>query len=302
MIYPDNANVTEYSYTSNTLATNLLTAKTGINGVGNSYTYDNAGRLWLIRDQFDNIVEMKKYRLTNRHPQQIPSVFISYPYETVYQSASTFSAFPPISYETGDCDAPSILYTWDFGDGSPVVTSMSQPNTRGNTSINHTYGATGEYQVSVTASSPGINNVSAQTPPVNSTSPPPVKVVATAPPCAPSGTPGICASGIVQRTSTGQCIQSSCSGLPNTCAETYFKLNNIAGGLVFTVEWQKAMLYSSTWSTYQAAMGGSGGFITSVPFHPIHTDSYQMRAKVIFCHPSGSTIAYSNPITVLNGD
>ncbi len=299
MIYPENANVNQYSYTTSSLASNLLTAKTGINGIGNSYTYDNAGRLWLVRDQFDNIIEMKKYKLANRPIQQIPSIHIDYPYETELGSSSTFYAYPPFSWETGDCDAPPILYTWDFGDGSATSTSTNIPNTGGRTTIGHKYLAVGTYQVFVTASSPGMNNVPANTPVVTSTNPLPVKVIAGPPPCYP-GTPQICASGIIQRSSTGQCTQTSCTtspALPNTCFDTYFKLIDIIGGTigsVSSVEWQIADPGGSNWTNYQ-----TGGFITSYHFHPIHTGSYQMRAIVTFCN---NTVAYSNAITVLNGD
>lgn len=304
LIYPDNANVTTYSYTTNTVGTNLLTAKTGVNGIGNAYEYDNAGRLWLVRDQFDNIIEMKKYKLANRHVQQIPSINIGYPFYPVVNTSVTFYAAPPQSYETGDCDAPPITYNWDFGDGSTDVSYGS--GNIGATNITHTYTATAKYQVSVTASSPGMTSVFAQTPATNSTNPPPFEVVSAPPPCYP-GTPQICASGIIQLTSANQCITTTCSttpALPNTCYDTYFKLIGITGGTlesVYSVEWEIADEGSSSWSTYWPEISGTGGFIISRHFHITHTTSYQMRAKVKFCNVSG-TISYSNVILVKNGD
>lgn len=304
LIYPDNANVTTYSYTTNDVGTNLLTAKTGVNGIGNAYEYDNAGRLWLVRDQFDNIIEMKKYKLANRHAQQIPSVGIGYPFYPVVNTPVTFYAAPPLAYETGDCDAPPITYNWDFGDGSTGVSYGS--GNIGATNITHTYTTAAKYQVSVTASSPGMTNVSAQTPATNSTNPPPFEVVAAPPPCYP-GTPLICASGITQLTSANQCITTTCSttpALPNTCSDTYFKLIGITGGTiesVYSVEWEIADEGSSSWSTYWPEIPGTGGFITSRHFHITHTTSYQMRAKVKFCNVSG-TVSYSNVILVKNGD
>jgi hypothetical protein len=305
MIYPDNSNATTYSYTSNNIAANLLTAKTGINGIGNSYQYDEAGRLWLVRDQFDNIVEMKKYKLANRHTQQIPSIIVGFtPQETALGSPTIFGAMPPYSYETGDCDAPPIVYTWNFGDGFLANISYGSGR-RGITSISHTYSATGTYQVSVTASSPGMTNVFAQTPPVNSTNPPPVKVVVAPPPCYSTGTPLICASGIIQRASTNPCILSSCNDItpPGTCFLTKFKLTDISGGSlgwVYSVEWQIADVGLNNWSTWAPEITGTGGFATERNFHA-PSPSYQMRAKIKFCSVGG-VVAYSNVITVLNGD
>lgn len=301
LIYPDNSNVTTYSHTTNAIGTNLLTAKTGINGIGNSYEYDNAGRLWLVRDQFDNIIEMKKYKLTNRHTQQIPSITISYPTETALGSSTQFGAAPPFAWETGDCDAPSIVYSWDFGDGT-TGSSTSIPNSKGRTEMNHTYSNIGTYQVFVTASSPGMNNVPANTPPITSTNPLPVKVVSAATPCYP-GTPVICASGIIQYTSSYQCILATCGSLPSTCNDTYFTVSGITGGsgTFYSVQWETAPEGSSTWSVYQAEPTGGGGSITSKNFHPIHTETYQMRARVRFCNNMGTT-AYSNIILIKNGD
>jgi len=306
LIYPDNANVTTYSYTSNTIGTHLLTAKTGINGIGNAYEYDNAGRLWITRDQFDNILEMKKYKLANRHAGQIPSIEIGYERPNyIVDVAGTFSAYPPAAYESGDCDIAPIVYTWDFGDGSPTQTSYSIPNSRGFTTINHTYTNKDMYVVTVTASSAGMNNIVAQTPAVTSTNPPPVTVDGAAGTCSP-GTPVICASGITQYTSAYQCITASCGSLPSTCSGTYFTVSAVTGGSVnsvHSVQWEIAPEGSSAWTVYQSEPpnGASGGLVTSRNFHTVHTESYQMRARIRFCNSSGST-AYSNSILIKNGD
>ncbi|MBK8786986.1 MAG: PKD domain-containing protein [Chitinophagaceae bacterium] len=306
LIYPDNANVTTYSYTTGSLGTNMLTAKNGINGIGNAYEYDNAGRLWLVKDHFDNIIEMKKYKLTNRHPQQIPSIsigFSSQPYEV--NTDVGFYAGPPFSYETGDCDAPVIVYNWNFGDGHTGV-SRSIPGNRGGTTIIHQYTTAGTYQVMVTASSPGMAAIPpAYTPPAsNTTAPLPVTIVGTAVPCYP-GTPNICASGITHYTSTNQCNKSTCGSLPSSCDETYFTVSSISGGsgTFYSVQWETAPEGSSNWTVYQAEPpnGAAGGAITSKTFHVVHTDSYQMRARVRFCNQYGST-AYSNTILIKNGD
>lgn len=304
LIYPDNANVATFSHTTSSIGVRLLTAKTGLNGVGHIYEYDKAGRLWITRDQFENILEVKKYKLMNRHTAQIPSIAIGYPNTAVVSQAVTFTAGPPMSYETGDCDAPVITYTWDFGDGGTGTSYVIDQ--RGNTSIQHTYSTTGKYQISVTASSPGMSNTNAQTPAVTSTDPVPFEVFGSSPSCSPGGTPVICASGLKQYTSTGTCFLYSCSttpSLPYTCDDTYFKLTGITSGslgAVSSVEWEiNYPDISSTWYTYQAEISGTGGYITSYHFHIAHTSTYRMRAKIKFCDNS---TAYSNQIEVKVGD
>lgn len=300
LIYPDNSNVTTYSYTSNNRGTNFLTAKTGINGIGNTYEYDDKGRLWITRDQFENILEMKKYKITNRHLQQIPSVEIDYNRQgyTVNVPAA-FGASPPFAWETGDCDAPSIVYNWDFGDGTTGV-SRNIPGSRGGTTINHTYTKAEKYLVTVTASSPGMQDRTAYTPPITNVPPaqPPVTVNEGPAPCNPGGTPVVCASGIIQNTSTNQCILATCGSLPSTCSETYFTVSGVTDALA--VQWERMIEGSNTWTVYQPEPpSGVGGFVTSVPFHIIHTTTYSMRARVRFCDNS---TAYSNAILIKNRD
>ncbi|MBS1509224.1 MAG: PKD domain-containing protein [Bacteroidetes bacterium] len=303
LMYPDNTGVSTYNYTTNSIGTNLLTAKTGVNGTGVTYEYDNAGRLWITRDQFDNILEVKKYKMTNRYQQQLSSINIYYSY-TPYITGQTasFSAAPPPDYEKGDCSAPSISYVWDFGDGTGTYSNFPVDN-NGMCSASHVYSNPGTYQVTVTAMSPGISNIVVQTPATSSTVPPPVRVASSST-CSAVGTPLICASGITQYTSAGQCILTSCSSLPSpTCNNTVFKLTDITGGSlanVTAVEWQVAPFGTNNWSTWQAETAiSSGGDITSQGFNYLRTSSYIMRAKIRFCDNS---IAYSNGINVKNGD
>lgn len=305
LIYPDNANVTTYSYTTSSIGINLLTAKTGINGIGESYEYDKAGRLWITRDQYGNILEMKKYKMVNRYLDQIPTFWIGYPHYTPLNSQPvTLTAGLPMAYETGDCDAPQITYNWDFGDGTTGVSYGS--GSRGETSIQHTYPQVRKYQVTVTASSPGMSNVVVQTPPItnNPPDPHPLEIVSATPSCSPGGTPQICASGIKKYTSTGQCILESCAttpALPYTCNDTYFKLTGLSSGdltSVSTVEWEiNYPALGTSWYSYQPAMSGTAGYITSYHFHIGHTITYRMRAKIKYCDNS---IAYSNAIEVVN--
>jgi PKD repeat protein len=163
---------------------------------------------------------------------------------------------------------------------------------RGGSTINHTYSQTGTYQVNVTASSPGMTNIPAN--PVTVT-------VGNAPAaCNPSGTPVICASGIIQYTSNNQCIlanNSACAGLPSSCNATYFTVLGVTDA--YSVQWERMIEGSNTWTVYQPDPPGGGGFVTSVPFHVVHTESYFMRAKVKFCDAS---IVYSSGYLIKNRD
>lgn len=305
LMYPDNSGVTTNSYTTNTTGTNMLTAKTAVNGIGNSYEYDNLGRLWLVRDQFDNIVEMKKYKLANKHTQQIPPITIGYNYQHYTVGVpGNFTASLPYYYEKGDCGAPPIAYRWNFGDGTAEITSTGDPNNNGGTAVSHTYTNQGKYLVTLTASSPGMADAVSYTPPVTNVypNPLPVQVDAAPPPCFPGGTPVICAAGITQYTSTGQCILSYCAPMTATCNNTNFQLSSITGGsliYVSSVTWEIAPFGTNDWSVWEPEIFGTGGFTTSHSFSVPHTTSYIMRAKIKFCDNS---IVYSNGINVKNGD
>lgn len=303
IIYPDNSSVAAYSYTSNSIAKYLLTAKTGINGIGNSYEYDNAGRLWLVRDQFDNIVEMKKYKLIN-YEDQPTSIVISRsasPYTAGV--AGNFGASLPFGFRNGDCSMPPIVYTFNFGDGRSNTTANGDAS--GDVTVQHTYTNTGTYQITVTASSPEWTNIVAQTPPVTNTPPAelPVTVVGQTPsPCSGGGgTPVICAAGITEYTSAHQCVLSNCSPMSSSCTVTNFRLTAITNGSLATVKsvvWEIAPYGTSDWSTWQTQVE-QPVYETSRLFHVIHTVSYLMRAKIIYCD-TNLPPAYSNSIAVLN--
>lgn len=303
LIYPDNCSVTSYSYTSNAVSLNLLTAKTGINGIGNTYEYDNAGRLWITRDQFGNILEMKKYKLINYEDQPASIQIGRSVYSYTVNVAGTFTASLPTGFSNGDCSMPAIVYTFNFGDGTSNTTANA--DALGYVSVQHTYTDTGKYQITVTASSPEWTDIVAQTPPVTNTPPAdlPVTVISqTAQPCSGGGgTPVICAAGITEYTASHQCVQSSCSPMSSSCTVTNFRLTSITNGSMATVKsvvWQIAPYGTSDWSTWQTQVEQSV-YETSRPFHVIHTVSYLMRAKIIYCDVSLPP-AYSNSIAVLN--
>jgi PKD repeat protein len=248
---------------------------------------------------------MKKYKLVNRPILQIPSININYNNQGYIFGGppADFNASLPYNYDFGDCAAPPIVYKWNFGDGAEV--SVSADN-NGSSFITHSYAAPGSYQLTVTASSPGMTDVVAQTPPTTNTNPLPVRILINPAPCNNVGTPVICASGIIQRTSAGQCILANCLSMPSTCSATYFQISSVTGGStndIHSVEWETAPLGTNDWTVWQPfpPYDIHGGWQTSYPFHIVHTSSYQMRAKVKFCSYT-NTPFYSNILTVKNGD
>ena len=305
LMYPENSGVATNSYTySSTLPVYTLTAKMGINGIGNTYEYDNAGRLWLVRDQYNNILEMKKYKQAN-FPDQPNTITIGRSYQKyVINQPADFNASVPVGFNNGDCTYPSIVYKWNFGDGSAEVNINADQN--GFAAIQHTYTAIGKYVVTVTASSPEWTDIIVQTPPVTNVPPAelPVEVAnAPDPVCTGGGgTPVICAAGIIQYTSNHQCILSYCAPMTADCSNTNFRLTSITGGSMATIKsvtWEIADIGSSSWSVYYPEVFNQPVYQTSQHFHVVHSTSYKMRAKVKFCDYS---ISYSNSISVINGD
>jgi len=305
LIYPENAVASTLSYTySSTLPVYTVTARMGINGMGNTYEYDKAGRLWLVRDQYNNIVEMKKYKQANYAEQPNTVTLFRSNQSYVAGVNADFGAGMPQGYNNGDCELPPILYTWNFGDGTSPVSVNADAT--GYASVQHVYTAIGKYVVTLTASSPGWSNIVVQTPPVTNVPPSelPVEVVAaTPPPCSGGGgTPVICSAGIKEYTAAYQCILNYCSPMAATCNNTNFRLTSITGGSMATVKsvtWEKAAVGSTTWLVYQPEAVGQPVYETSHTFHNVHTTSYMMRAKVKFCDNSE---AYSNSISIINGN
>ncbi len=306
LLYPDNTAVTTYNYTTNSsLGTNLLTGKFGVNGIGNVFEYDAAARPWLVRDQFYNITEMKKYKNKNNWAQLstvLPIHFANslYPFTSDYRVELNV----PVNFDVSlyplpsDCTpSDNILYTWDFGDGTPIVQTTVGYTT-------HTYTTLNQFQASVTITSPGLNTLFLQTPPVtNTVAPFPITVLSSPPPPPPpggGGTPVICSAGIIQLSESGDCTLSNCGGMPSDCSHTYFMISSITGGSlsnVVEVTWETADLSATNWITFSISTTAANNFQTVVPFHPVHTGSYLMRAKVKY---ADNTSAYSGTITVLN--
>ena len=287
VVAPMLSGYTHYSYTGDIYSgdNQKLTAKTGINGMSTIYDYD-MNRVVIVRDQYNNIVERKKYMDKNITPQAQPtsagvgtslvgSKYVNVPVNFGANYSPTSSSCAP---------GFVVKYTWDYGDGSfPEITYT-------NTSV-HTYTATGTYPVTVTVEVEGFNPVSSS----------PLSVVVVSSPPASGGTPVICAAGVTQLFSNQTCTTSTCSGMPVSCTQTWFTLTGITGGnmgAVKTVVWQSAPLsdpgnwgdvYTTTNANYQLMQA----------MHPIHITSYVMRAKITFLDNS---VAYSNSITIKNGD
>ena len=296
LVYPDNASVMTNSYNNSSIGNFLLTAQTGLNGTCKYYEYDYAGRLWLVRDQFENILEMKKFLLPNKWAAALAAYISIGPNPAVENTSVTLAA--SLTGQTTLCPVGTNSYLWDFGDGSSTVTTTTA-------TVNHTYTTHGTYRATVTILVPGYGSVTGQTAPTTNTSPDPLPITITtggggSPTPGGGGTPVICAAGIIQRTSSGTCIQSTCSPLTGSCSETKFMITSITGGSmsnINSVEWQEADYGGTNWTYW--SIGAGYGWQTSHPFHVVHTPSYSMRAKITY---NDYSVAYSNTISVLNGD
>ncbi|WP_158800610.1 PKD domain-containing protein [Pedobacter sp. L105] len=137
LAYPDVAGASTYAYDQ---VTRTMTAETNTNGVSKYYTYDQLGRLHYMYDQDKNILLRKQYTSGN-NVQDVSTIFnISGPTTTVINTPVTFNVVNP----TIQCAVSDVTYTWNFGDGSPTVSTFF---------ATHTYAANGTYTVSLTASS-----------------------------------------------------------------------------------------------------------------------------------------------------
>jgi hypothetical protein len=280
LFYPGNASIKTYSYdqktyvnTSTGLSSIVLTAETGLGGATKTYEYDTYGRLYLIRDGFNNIIELKAYKQVNNW-QNLGTDSILWSTPVPNNLPTTYIASLATSPPAGEV----ISYTWDFGDGTPLVTSSTPYQL-------HTYTVTGTYQATCTIYSSALGTITAQTPPTNSTNPPPITVIRQ------NVVPIICAAGITEETTDGQCVLSSCTGLTAVCTNTKFKLTDIMFGSLANVQsqiWEKADLGSNSWTQVNAPLGvATVNFTTSFPW----TRSYRMRCRVTMTNGDQGTSA-----------
>lgn len=291
LAYPDNATATHYNYSNSGSAASwvfsrhMLTAKNGLSGIGNYYEYDQVGRLTVVKDQFENIIEYKRYKQPNNWVTNT-GVNIYWSQPVVKNNPATFSASL-----FGFCYTEGAQFTWNFGDGTPPVTT---------TDINtvHTYALPGQYHVKVTTVIPLVGTVTAETQPYVAGQPyTGVNVLDDFPPAPPptTVTPVICSAGVSQYTvATGQCILATCQDLPSTCNASNFKLIEIQGGTfadIGTIIWETASLNEEDW-TYAGT-----GQTNSQVFHVVRTNSYRMRCKV---YPPNQTPGYGNTMGVSN--
>lgn len=143
LFYPDNASANTIAYDP---ANYLKTSETNTNGKSNYFVYDNNRRLRYVMDQDKNIVMKNSYVKDT----DISNFMIS------INGSSFANAGVPASFSTSTTsNKDGIVYTWNFGDGTPQVTTTdSSP-------LNHTYAANGSYTVTLTGVSPYLGTASA---------------------------------------------------------------------------------------------------------------------------------------------
>jgi YD repeat-containing protein len=146
LFYPDNAAVIASAYD---ITGYLKTSETNTNGVATYYGYDDYGRLKFIYDQDKNIVQKKTYVKSSSYDAF--SADFTYSGPGNYNNPMTF-------VNEHQAELEGTTWTWDFGDGSPVVTTrvfvtsgltQSQSN-----QMLHTYTHAGVFNVTLTKSSP----------------------------------------------------------------------------------------------------------------------------------------------------
>jgi hypothetical protein len=267
LLYPDNAALKTYSYTLKTygaiIGTKgvLLSAEGSNNGLVRQYEYDGRGRISIVRDQDENILELRNYKDANQW-QDFASSTLTWTNPPVTTTPVTFSNGPTFS----TCLLMGGYYKWNFGDGTPEVTTATNTAT-------HTYTIGGKFQVTCTAYPSGSTPIVVTTPAVTAANavtvpnpiPPPPQVSVT-----------ICAAGIVERTSAGQCVLANCTGLTAVCSNTKFKVSSITPGSPGDAEfykWEKASLNSNNWSTISTSATATVNFTT-------FTSSYKVRCTV----------------------
>jgi hypothetical protein len=140
--YPDVAEPATFGYDPVAF---FKTSATNANGVAAYYSYDKFGRLLYTYDQDKNITGRKIYASqVNEANFVCPAITGS---SALYKNAwATWSFTAPVY---NSCVyASGVTFTWDFGDGSPPVTTASY------SAQSHQYTSAGTYTIILTASSP----------------------------------------------------------------------------------------------------------------------------------------------------
>lgn len=260
LVYPDNAIIKTYSYTSftalrgssNVLLGIRMTAETGMNGISKYYEYASNTVPYTIRDVEENILQINEQRAYNQDFG--PALFrinkISW--------ATPAQINVPVNIDvmiTTPCYA-TITYTWDFGDGSGS-SATSTPFT------SHIYTVSGNYTVSCTISASGFTS--------DSYSSPGNLIVK------PGPTPTLCQNGIIDYvSSTSAYTYAYCPPDPLPSNATTFKVIGLDGALLSEAtnfRFEKAAVGSGSWSTIY---NGTNNYVT-VSFSAGTTTSYKVR-------------------------
>jgi len=142
LLYPEQASIESFTYD---ISTRQKSSETTVNGITTYYSYDPYGRLLWIKDQ-DKQIRLKKSYVRKTDIINAPP-FVSMNF-TTFQEYSSYQPGKPINFENrsliNNIDADDIIYTWNYGDGTPIVT--------GNNTI-HIFAAVGTYTINLTATS-----------------------------------------------------------------------------------------------------------------------------------------------------
>jgi YD repeat-containing protein len=146
LFYPDNAAVIASAYD---ITGYLKTSETNTNGVATYYGYDDYGRLKFVYDQDKNIVQKKTYVKS--------SSYDAFSADFTYNGLGNYNN-PMTFMNQHQAELEGTTWTWDFGDGSPAVTTrafvtIGLAQTLFN-QILHTYTHTGIFNVTLTKNSP----------------------------------------------------------------------------------------------------------------------------------------------------
>ncbi len=111
-----------------------MSSAQGVTSIPTYFEYDPLGRLELIKDRQENIVELYRYNYANYHKNTDYS----------YAPTPVYVAEPVAFTGLMDCMAEGdATYTWSFGDD--IIITVSDPY------INHTYNSEGTFTANLTA-------------------------------------------------------------------------------------------------------------------------------------------------------
>lgn len=149
LLYPENASVSTTAYRNSNFQT---LSETDGNGISTYFDYDLYGRLRFVYDQDGNIIKKTSY-YTAVNANDFFTPIISPDGIAVagnYNNPIHFN----VPSENIFLNTDGTQYTWNFGDGGPVVKTFK-------TYLDHTYRSAGSFNVSVTKSSPVYGTKSA---------------------------------------------------------------------------------------------------------------------------------------------